>query len=109
MAWQGCRGARRLEEQSPVLSERNPETGANRLLGEAFRIANGSTTLSPTRAHVCELLSFARAYVEIARDDGFERDSLAKCCERLAARNAELEAALGRVKGIAGSSLKEVA
>ena len=104
-----CAERRRRAERIPVRSEGIPETSANRLLGEAFRIANGTSLIRPTRAHVCELLSFARAYVEIARDDGFERDSLAKCCERLAARNAELEAALGRVKGIAGSSLKEVA
>jgi hypothetical protein len=108
MTYRGCKERRRFDKSDPVPSERNPETSANRLLGEAFRIANGSTTLPP-RAHLCELLVFARAYVEIAQGDGIERDALAKGCEHLAERNAELEAALGRVRGIVRSSLKEVA
>jgi len=58
---------------------------------------------------LCELVAFARAYVEVARGDGIERDVLAKRCQQLAQRNAELEAVLSRVQNIAGSSLKEVA
>jgi hypothetical protein len=94
---------------SPWSSAGNPEINPNRLLGEAFRIAGGSTVLPPTRAHLCELVAFARAYVEVARGDGIERDVLAKRCQQLAQRNAELEAVLSRVQNIAGSSLKEVA
>jgi hypothetical protein len=89
---------------SPRANEGNPEIGANRLLGEAFRIANGTSPMPPTRAHLCELLVFARAYVGIARGDGIERDALARRCEQLVGRNAELEAALERVRRVANAA-----
>jgi len=81
-----------FDEYVPVLNEGNPEVTANRLLGEAFRICHGTLNAQPRREHLQELLAYAQAYIEVARGDGIETQALARRCERMAVRLAELEA-----------------
>ena len=58
------------------LTTRGPEVEANRLLGEAFRIANGTVDTRPTRTHLNELLAFARSWVDAVRGEGIKQDAL---------------------------------
>jgi len=83
---------RRRDERIPVLNEFNPEIEANRYLGEAFRIANGTSDAQPKREHLAELLCYSRAWVEASRGDPIELKALHARIAHLSARNAELEA-----------------
>jgi hypothetical protein len=81
-----------FDEHIPVLNSGNPEVVANRLLGEAFAICNGTLKIRPRRAHLCELLAYSQSYVEAGGGDRIELQALNRRVQLLAMQVAEAEA-----------------